>query len=145
MRVREAKEDDLREILRLGREFHERAGMSRIAEFDDRSFLRSITNMMAMDEAVVAVVGDKELKGMACVVSAKHWFNDRHRICQELFWYALPGAGLALLKYIEDWSKEWGNASLSMVAHETLRPEAVGALYQRRGYTLLEKVYTRAF
>ena len=76
------------------------------------------------------------------------YFNRAVTIGQECFWWVLPEhrgtAGPAMLDAIEQAAREAGAVRFMMVCLEALRPEAVGRLYERRGYAPLEHSYVRA-
>lgn len=147
--VRRAEEADLGHILVMGKLFHHKADLAKIASFDAWSFIESMEMMMkAPDTLVILAEIDGEVAGMAAAVSYRHWFNREHRGCQELFWYAQkPGCGPQMLAFMEAWAKQRAlkEGSFTMVAREGLRPEALGRLYRRRGYSPQERSYTRRF
>ena len=73
-----------------------------------------------------------------------HPFNANHITGQELFWWA-EREGAELFAALESRARELGCHSWMMVALETMRPSAVGALYRRRGYVPVEHSYAKVF
>jgi GNAT superfamily N-acetyltransferase len=76
------------------------------------------------------------------------YFNRAVTIGQETFYWAAPShrgmLGPAMLDAVEQAAREAGASQFIMVSLDALRPEAVGRLYERRGYSPLEHSYVRS-
>lgn len=146
--IREATQDDVAEVARLGRIFYEEAAWSDVAEWDDHSILQTLKGLVANDDGIVLVLCRKGvIRGMAGGLVHPLYFNHAHRTGQELFWWLSPderdGAGAALLTALEDAARAAGAQSWAMIALDMLRPEAIGAVYARRGYRPSERTYIK--
>lgn len=67
-------------------------------------------------------------------------------VAQELFWFVLPGqrgAGLRLLRAFELRCAMRGAKRLLMIHLAGLNDAAMTRVYERTGYTLLEKIYSK--
>lgn len=146
--IREATQDDVDTVARLGRIFYEEAAWADIVEWDDASIRQTLSGLVASDDGIVLVLcREGVISGMTGGLIYPMYFNHAHRTGQELFWWLAPGerdgAGGALLDALEQTAKHRGAESWSMLALEKLRPEAVGALYRRRGYRASERTYIK--
>lgn len=67
-------------------------------------------------------------------------------VAQEAFWFMLPetrGRGIRLLRAYEMRCALRGAKRLMMIHLAGLNDEAMGKLYQRMGYSLIEKIYSK--
>lgn len=146
--IRKAAQDDVANIVEMGRRFHEEAGWSDICDFDPESCTRTIANMIEQDAHIVLVVEQGgDLIGMAGGVTSELYFNYAHRTGQELFFWMRPetrsGEGRALLQALEDEAKSIGCGSWAMIALDNIRPDATGMLYKRNGYRPSERSWIK--
>lgn len=146
--ISDATQDDVAEVARLGRNFYEEAAWADIVEWDDASIRQTLSGLVASDDGIVLVLcREGVIKGMAGGMVYPMYFNHDHRTGQELFWWLSPdqrdGAGKALLDALEQAAGARGAESWSMIALDKLRPEALGALYRRRGYRASERSYIK--
>lgn len=123
----------------MGERFIAEAGL--FCGFDRESCEALLRGLI--DSGILLVADD--LSGMVGGAVYPHPFNANHMTGCELFWWSEGAHGTALLEAIEAEAKARGCQSWTMIALEALRPEAVGALYRRRGYALKEHGYTRVF
>lgn len=147
--IRPATLSDVERVAELGRNFFDEAGWSDVASWDDVSIRRSLSFMVDSDDAILIVVDDGGcVVGMAGGVVSPAYFNEHLRIGQELFWWVMPeyrtGVGSRLLSTLEDAARERGASAWTMITLARVRPEAVGRLYERRGYRAAEHSYVRA-
>ena len=91
--------------------------------------------------------GDKRtITGALGGVLAQSPFNETVNAI-EMFWYVLPehrGHGIKLLRAFEAWAVERGADYVCMIHLQKLQPEALGQLYLRLGYRLIESNYLKA-
>lgn len=147
--VRAATFHDVPRMVELGRAFFSVSDMEALATFCPGSFAVSLHNMIQTPSAIllVAEVAGEVIGFAGAMVFPAYW-NDRALIGQETFWWVQPDyrgkAGAVLLRGLEDEARNMGARSFLMVSLEALRPDAVGKLYERRGYAPLEHSYWKA-
>lgn len=108
------------------------------------AFAALATTLITSEDGLLLVAGSAaELIGMIGMVLFAHHLSGA-RTAAEVFWWVDPAArgtiGLRLLAQAEAWAIARGAAQLQMVAPSP----AVGRLYERRGYRLVELAYVRA-
>jgi GNAT superfamily N-acetyltransferase len=132
--IRKAGLDDLPELVRLGKAFHERM-VYNTRPFNAASFEAALTGYVEAD-SIGVWVGDK---AMAVAMIGTHPATG-HVMASELMLYS-EGArqGLALLKAMKNWAKEKGASDLILTDQMNMRDLA--ALYERVGAHPVERVY----
>lgn len=105
----------------------------------------TITFRHLINEAGGILLITDEQDGAVGALCHPHPFNRHHLTGQELFWWSEGGQGLPLFDELERRVEALGCNSFTMIALEALRPEAIGAIYRRRGYLPLEHSYMRKF
>lgn len=147
--IREASYHDLDELLRIGREFIAINGVADIIPLDEASLEVSLVGMIDNAAATILVIdGGDGLWGTTGALLHPHYWNASHITGQELWWWVDPehrGMGTALFDALEDWVRSKGAHSFTMMGLEAQRPEAVGKLYERRGYRPAERSFLRKF
>jgi hypothetical protein len=138
--IREATEADIPALLETLTAFHA-ASNNHVALCLD-TLETTLRNLIASPDGVVLMTDKGSATGGLLHSS---WFNAGHRTGAELFWWAPAGDGLALFNALEDWAISNGAQSFGMAALEALRPDAVGAVYRRRGYRPVEHSYVKVF
>lgn len=147
--VRHATFQDVPRMVELGRAFFSVSDMEALATFCPDSFAVSLHNMIHTPSAIllVAEVAGEVIGFAGAMVFPAYW-NDQALIGQETFWWVQPDyrgkAGAVLLHALESEARKQGARSFLMVSLEALRPDAVGKLYERRGYAPLEHSYWKA-
>ncbi len=138
--IRPAVISDLARLQDMGARFFAASGLDRWFHYKPRYFSQVCANFMASDKSVL-LVGDGQMGAvaMAAALSYPCWFDNEHLEAQELFWWVDPlhrggSFGAELRRGLEDWARGTGCLTMTMGAMEALRPEAVAALYERRGY-----------
>lgn len=136
--IREAELTDLPEISRMGAAFAKAAGLPA----DMQAILDTAEHMINTEGSVILITDG----GMIGGIAYPHFFNNEVLIVQELFFWVdedQRGNGRLLLDSFEDWAVGIGAHKVMMIALESQRPQAVGNLYKRRGYTCLEHTYQK--
>lgn len=128
MTIREANHYDIPAMVEIGARFHAKSNVR--VPFCRESVAVTLGNLIDHEDGVVLIDGN----AVAGALLHPAWFNHAHKTGQELFWWAEDGNGRHLFLALERWAKDRGADSFAMIALESLRPEAVGALYRRNGY-----------
>lgn len=145
--IRAASTDDTPRLVEMGRRFFAETGFSVVAEFDDESFARTLTGLIEGENGAVFVAEEGEIIGFIGGMVYPQFFNAAHTTGQEFFLWCdrehRKGAGRKLLKALENWARNQGARSFTMVALDSNRPEAVAAMYRRAGYQPSERNFIR--
>lgn len=145
--IRPAGSGDIPELLRMGRAFHTAGHF--LIPLDEETLARTFGQLIEAETGVILVVETEQ--GLAGAVGAllhPHYFNAEHLTGQELFWWVDPehrGHGTELFNALEDWVREQGAGTFSMIALEAIEPQRTGIIYRRRGYHPTEHSYMRRF
>jgi len=147
--IRAAEHDDVPALVELLAPFFEASGMAQVAAWCPDSLSASLHQMIDLPSAILlAAWNGPVIVGTVGAMLFPAYFNRAVTIGQETFFWILPGQrgalGPAMLSAIESAAKEKGATRFLMVSLEALRPDAVGKMYQRRGYAPLEHSYVRA-
>lgn len=147
--IRAATEDDIENIVRLGRSFYRLTlqakagheyGPERVA-----AFCRELINNP--DAVIFVAYMNERLVGMGAFMMSYTWFLKDQINVQELWWFVHKafrkhGIGSDLLEVAEMWARVNGASSLMMVNLDNLDP-AAREMYLRRGYEQQETVYLK--
>lgn len=148
--IRPARLDgDMPRLVEMGRVFFAASALSRVAGFDDDSFIATLRGWDDVDTLLVAISGPLVV-GMVGALVYPAWFNRRHLTGQELFWWVEPefrgrGHGMALYRALEERIIGQKVDSFTMGVTETLKPDSVARFYAREGYAPTERLYARRF
>ena len=137
--MRDATKADIPHIVGLGERMAARAGLEAHVGYDRDSVAQTLGHLIDSPDGIL-ICSDTGMIGGLC---HPHPFNLGVKVGQELFWYSEGDDGLALLEACEAKARELGAQYWTMICEETMRPKAVGRLYQRRGYRLLEHSYIK--
>ena len=137
--MRDASAADIPHIVDLGERMAARAGLQGHVGYDRESVAQTLAQLIESPDGIL-ICSDTGMIGGIC---HPHPFNLGVKAGQELFWYSEGEDGLQLLEACEAKAKALGCQFWTMICEETLRPKAVGRLYERRGYRLLEHSYIR--
>lgn len=138
--IRLAKQSDKELLLSLGRKFHAESQYNKIP-FDAETVWDGIQTLI--ENGWLLTDGES---GMIGFVIFHSFFNSKHLICQELYWYVekdnrKSGVGVELLKKAESTAKNLGANMMIMLCLENNR---IDELYQSLGYDKAETSFTRA-
>ena len=138
--IREATPDDIPALVELGKRFQERGKPH--CGLDEETLSATLLHLITDPMGILFVTDDARsaIGGLA----HPHPFNRHHITGQELFWWA-ESEGRQLFDAMEERARKLGCHSWSMIALDSVRPEAVGALYRRRGYLPVEHSYAKVF
>lgn len=142
--IRDATPADLPVCLEMARKFHAVSGLDDFIPFDDVSAMNTASKLM--DVRGLLVMGEPPF-AMAGVFAAPSYWNTKYKMAAELFWWVEPehrGCGGALMDALEVRAREMGATLLDMSCLEKQRPEVVGSIYVRRGYTPIERHFYRS-
>ena len=140
--IRPAALADLPRILEMGTRFlHSTQYACEIG--DNPAQMRILAERLLTQSDGMIVVADREghVVGMIGMLLFPHHISSE-LIAGEVFWWMEPearGGGLRLLRAAETWARAQGVKRIQMIA-PTL---AVGHVYQRCGYQLVEMAYQR--
>jgi GNAT superfamily N-acetyltransferase len=145
--IRLPERSEIPALVEMGRRFHAASGYSDIATFDANSVSSMLASMIDGENFVFLVVEKKgELLGGAGALIFPCYLNLAHRTAQELFWYVDPehrGVGIRLFDALCSEVKRKGAESLMMITLESLKPELVGAFYERRGFRNISRSFIK--
>ncbi len=139
--MREARYNDIPEIVRMGKAFAQAVG----EEYDVESIAQTANELIDSEIGVILI----DEHAMAGALVVPNFFHKSRLIATELFWWVDKeargnGAGQRLLNGLESWAKSKDAERLTMVGMESLDPR-VGVLYKRAGYKKFETSYVRKF
>lgn len=135
-------------LLEGGREFFAEGKIP--GGFDEYHFVCSVGSFMR--DGVCYVAGsfspDGRIQGALAWMLHPGIFSPA--LCAtELFWFVRDefrgriSVGMGLLAFFENEARRRGAKRLAMIHMMNLQPEKLSKLYERRGYTLIEKHYER--
>lgn len=137
--IRDAAHDDIPHIVELGARMAAQAGLQSHVGYDRESVAQTLAHLIDNPDGIL-ICSDTGMIGGIC---HPHPFNLAVKAGQELFWYSEGDDGLALLEACEAKARALGCQFWTMISEEAMRPKAVGRLYERRGYRLLEHSYIK--
>lgn len=135
--IRDATEDDIPLLLDMGQRFAEKGHIH--CGYDRETMAQTFRDLIAAPDGFIIMSECGAIGGLA----HPHPFNAGHKTGQELFWWSEDGQGQELFAAMEQRVADLGCDSWSMISLESLRPEAVGAIYRRKGYRLVEHTYVK--
>lgn len=146
--IRHAESADIPALVAMGERFFAASGYAEITTFDQLSAARTFENLINNPDGLILIYEqDGEPVATAAALLFPFFFNAHHRHGQEFFWWCDPvargRAGPALLAALEAWAIENGAQSLALAALASMRPDAVGRLYQRAGYRASDATYVK--
>jgi hypothetical protein len=137
--IREATEADIPALVALGERSVARGNLP--CGFDAGSMEQTLRFLMESPDGFIFTTD--AVDGAVGGLAHPHPFNAAHKTGTELFWWAEGDGGRELFDAMEGRVRELGCHSWMMIALESMRPAAVGALYRRRGYAPVEHSYMK--
>lgn len=150
MQIRPALPSDMPALRQMASDFHAASCYVNSVPADLDSFASTVAHLADSPAGLVLVAEDAQgLAGMAAAMAMRHWFNARHITGQELFWWVEPrarggGAGLKLMRGLEEWARARGCHSFCMASTSNLAPDKLARLYKRQGYEPQDIYYRKA-
>lgn len=146
MRVRQATDADIGEILEMSAKFYAGTSYAGFARMNDAS-VRNLAQLLIDTGVMLVACIEQHIIGMAGLLVSPFPFNTEKTIACEIVWWVEPearnsGAGFALLREIEPACKARGVSAIQMVHLKNSPPQAA-LLYERLGYSLTESSYTK--
>ena len=143
MIIRDATKDDYDSLIRIGRCFAKTAGQSDVDEESLKATLDAL-----LERGVLKVAENGAVCGAAGAILFPHYWNFEEIIAQELFWWVDEyargtTAGTQLLVALEQGAKDRGAEKLLMLCLDAVEGDKVAQMYERRGYTPLERTYAK--
>lgn len=146
MIVREATAADFSAIAAVGQHFYATTAYRDIPYSED-SMKRWLPIMRQQRLLYVAEDAGRIVGGIGGLY-APLYFNDQHRIAQEMFWWVEPDyrstrAAVMLLRAIERAVTDAGCSWWTMILLEGDNAERIERFYRRDGYRPSERVFTK--
>lgn len=144
--IRRATQQDVDAIVKMGERFYATTSYADWAPFCAESSAELVR--MVVDTGILLVAERPvQLIGMVGAIIAPFVFNRKILAAHEVFWWMEPEArggteAWRLLQALEREADGAGCSALQMMALHSSPPQA-GALYERCGYSLTEKSYTK--
>jgi len=142
--IRQATLEDIPKIVAMGNQFYELVDLP--VDYDPSSVSATMKQLIESDLGAIFV--DDEVNGAIGALLYPHYFNHNILTGGELFWWVSPEyrgkLGSELLDAMEDWVESMGAASFQMIALEDYKPDLLGKIYGKRGYSPLEHTYLKA-
>lgn len=141
--VRDASPADIPAMLGMAERFIAVAWARVGVPMDHETCEALLTGLMAAEEGIL-LVNDDCTAMLGAMVHPWH-FNANILTATELFWWAEPEAkdARALWAMAEAKAEEMGAQTFNMACQHHMRAEALGRLYQARGYEPSEHIYIR--
>lgn len=146
MIVRPATVVDFPAIAAVGQHFYETTAYRDIP-YSPESMMRWLPIMRQHRLLYVAEDQERIIGGVGGI-SAPLYFNDQHRVAQEMFWWVEPEyrktrAAILLLRAIEKAAADIGCSWWTMILLEGDNAERIERFYRRDGYRPSERVFTK--
>lgn len=146
--IREATLEDLEVLTHIGEKFFNMTDLGKVTDYDPESLTFTLKGLIDGDSGVI-LVAEKNGKiiGVVGAVLAPFYFNLKHIVCQEFFWYVLEehrggSTGGRLFMAAERWAKDNGADSMCMVALGC-NYEEVSRFYIKKDYFKQETNFLR--
>lgn len=146
--IREARIEDILEMVELGREFFNFTELGRITEYDPESSAKTLKALIENEMATILLIEiNGKVVGVAGAVLAPFYFNLNHLTGQEFFWfisekYRGSKEALKLFNALEEWAQGKGAKSFFMIALRC-NYTSIKKLYERKGYFEQETQFAR--
>jgi hypothetical protein len=138
--IRPATLDDIPQLLAMGQRFADRAGLVDHVGYNP-DHMAGTFQALIEGEAHFLAIGER---GAIGAMSGPHPFNYAHLIAQEVFWWSEGREGLRLFDAFEAWARERCH-SVRMITLEAVEPDRTARIYERRGYSPLERGFIKVF
>lgn len=133
--IREATEDDIPELVDMGKKFHEAGGLA--CAFNEVATGTFLERMIESGDAVVF----RSDKGMIGGGVSNPYCDPDWRLALEFFWWSEDKQGVKLFKAFEEWARSKNADEIRMTTIPDL--PAAEKIVKRRGYQPSEISYSR--
>ena len=145
--IRSAKDSDVPALVAMAGAFHAESHYARAGiNFDPASMEHTFRSFIHSPQGRILVAPEG---GFAMGAVFPLYFNAHHMAGQELLLWAGPehrnGLGKRLFNALEGDFIGAGSTMAVVTATEACRPDAVGAMYERAGYSLADRTYIKVF
>lgn len=131
--IRKAKKNDLDAVVSFGSDFHAYSPWKNIP-FDPEATKAFCEKLI--DAGVILISETGMIGGLLNPL----YFNPKHVIACELFWWATSG-GKELMKAFEEWGAENGCSAYQFSALGDHKADRMAVLFNRAGYRKVETGY----
>lgn len=146
--IREAKTEDLGELIRMGRAFAERVTA---CPFHQESYVRTVIMLMSgygfQHSALWVIDRGNRLSGVLGAIAAPVWFNMNYTDAQELYWWVdedYRGKGIVqILDRFDAWAAEIGARQAILGKRAQLASDGLQRFYESRGYVENETSFVK--
>lgn len=147
--ARPASPADLPEYYRLAREFVAALPITPVVGISDEGIVNFLAGAFDNDDVFTWLAEqDGEVIGICGAMIYPLYFNPKHTVVQELWWWLTPkarggAAAKKLFRALEDWTAEKGASALFMIALDSQNGERVSQFYTRSGFEPMERIFVR--
>lgn len=147
MLIREAVEQDYKDLVAIGHKFFRFNAYRNNSEIDEESLLKTFA-ILNTDHVLLVVEKDGKVVGTAGAFIAPVYWNYAHLQGVEAFWWVDPehrasGIGTRLRQTLETLGKVKGVRFWNMIALKESMHDQVCAQYDRAGMRHVETVYMK--
>ena len=146
--IRAGTYDDIKRCIEMSHKFYLQTEYCKhIPMCEDSCEAHLITSI---DQGLLSVYeAGGEVHGFVMALAYPCMMNSAFKVGAELAWWVEPehrgGAGIKLLKHLEDSARKAGIKVLSMMLLEAVEPEKVARIYNACGYTQAERTFLKVF
>lgn len=149
--IRRATVGDIPRMVELGERFHNESHYAQNGvTYSHEKMAASLGEMVGANSCVVLVAerDGETIGGAAAIANAPYMTVDV--VATEIFWWMLPSErghmdGIRLLMALENWAKNVGAKAFSMISLGAIEGGMVERIYQRLGYTMVERSWIKRF
>lgn len=142
MTIRQATEDDIFDLLILGRQFIKESGY----KWDRERVEEIMNNLISNDESCIIVYEvDGEVVGGLLGTTAEPFLSHQKQ-AHEMAWFVDKDhrdnkGGIGMMKAFEEWAKDLGCTEIIM--GDIVGVRDLTNLYEHKGYKMVEKLYSK--
>ena len=149
MYVRRARREDKKAFVRQAEAFFDVSPMSTRVNFDKHGFAKFYDQKLESDTVAFWVVElDGKVVGICGAMIFPLYFSPETMTAQELFWWIEPEArgttaNKQMMFEMQSWAEQAGASQFFMIALENDRSKAMERVYNRNGFTPIERTFTK--
>ena len=147
--IRPATEDDIQEIVKIGRLMHQESDEYREISYDDEKVQESMLGLLKCGGVIFLYERDGELRGGLAGSIGEFWFS-REKIAGDFALFIKPEhrQGMIAVKLIlafQSWAKQLGAKRIQMGVTTGVHAEQTGRLYQSLGMRYAGLLFNKDF